>query len=146
MDNSFDDKNYGSRYTTGLTFSYRRDQREDFRDILKEIEPSDNFFNNRNDGPSQRNNYYEMTKHASPKADKLELEDAKDWLEDKQLDLQNDDNVNNFTHSQHAASIISGKKREKSSGKEVPVDIAEGYFSDFTNDTENDIEEEFDFD
>lgn len=144
-DNSLDDDNYGSRYITGLTYSYRRDQREDFKNILKEIEPSDNFPDDHNDGPSQKNHRYEMARHSSlSKSNNLDLNDAEhDWLEDKQCDYLNSDhnNVKKCTNSQHTPKIITA---EKSDAGKVP-DI-EGYFSDFTNDTENDIEEEFDFD
>ena len=142
-DNSFDDQNYGSRYTTSFSYQSRRDQREDFRNILKEIEPSDNSHNNHNDVPSQRNNRYELTKHSSlPKANNFDLDDVEhDWLQDEHYDLKNDNHVTKCTSSQHVP-IISGKKTDT---EKVQVDM-EGYFSDFTNDTENDIEEEFDFD
>jgi hypothetical protein len=65
-----------------------------------------------------------------------------DWFEDKpSAPLKNEENaLKNLANSQQAAQTINNTCQKS----DVP-DL-DGYFSDFTNDTDNDIEEEFDFD
>ena len=150
-DNSFDGQFYGSKFLTASTYSYQshRDKQEDIRIFYNQIKSTD-------DLPEISLNHDEVVSnqsHRHPnaprklssilKSETLEFESSDlDWFQHKPcVPLKNEENaLKNLANSQQAPHTINNTCQNP----DVP-DI-DGYFSDFTNDTDNDIEEEFDFD
>ena len=150
-DNSFDGQFYGSKFLTASTYSYQshRDKQEDIRTFYNQIKSTD-------DLPEISLNHDEVVSnqsHRHPnaprklssilKSETLEFESSDlDWFQHKPcVPLKNEENaLKNLANSQQAPHTINNTCQNP----DVP-DI-DGYFSDFTNDTDNDIEEEFDFD
>lgn len=151
-DNGLDGQYYGSRYTAGSNYSYRSRHKEDYRNHLKEIQPVDHFPNSsnepdQNDRPSQRNRLYEQPSKPTSfnKPNNLELEEKElALLEEKKSNTLKSDDLTKIEKNQRSSQFKETSSNQKTEGVNVPE--FEGYFSDFTNDTDNDIEEEFDFD
>ena len=150
-DNSFDGQFYGSKCLTASTYLYQshRDKQEDIRIFYNQIKSTDQL-------PEISQNHDEVVSkqsHRHPnaprklssilKSETLEFESSDlDWFQHKPcVPLKNEENaLKNLANSQQAPHTINNTCQNP----DVP-DI-DGYFSDFTNDTDNDIEEEFDFD
>lgn len=149
---SLDEQYYGSRYTAGSNYSYRSRHKEDYRNLLKEIQPLDHFPNSsnvidQNDRSCQKNHRYEQSSKSSSfnKPNNLELEVKElGLLEDKPPSAPKSDDVTKREKNQHSSQFRMPLTIQKTETVKDPE--FEGYFSDFTNDTDNDIEEEFDFD
>jgi hypothetical protein len=152
-DNGFDGQFYGTKCTVGSTTTYsyqtRRDKQEDIRIFYNEIKTTDNLPEvaiNQNEVVPEKNHRYENVAAKRPsilKSQTSKLESPElDWFEDKpSAPLKNEENaLKNLANSQQAAQTINNTCQKP----DIP-DL-DGYFSDFTNDTDNDIEEEFDFD
>jgi hypothetical protein len=151
-DNSFDGQFYGSKCIAGSSYSYksRRDKQEDIRIFYNEIKSTDNFLEigiNQNEVVlSTKIHRYDSIPAKRPsilKSQTSELECPElDCFENKPYaPLKNEENaLKNLANSQQAAQTIN------STNQKPDVPDVDGYFSDFTNDTDNDIEEEFDFD
>lgn len=144
IDDSFDDQFYGSKYSSSF-----HQKRKDYRCALKEIEPppppinrmvdeccqwpSDDLLDDEPEHFSNKNQDQTSRRGSSQKQSPL--------LSDKTPNRENvAGSIVHSTDPQPGPSTVSGKL-EIDIGKVPDVD---GYFSDF--DTENDIEEEFDFD
>lgn len=150
-DNGLDDQYYGSKFSAGPNQPYRTRHKDDFKNILKEIQPLEHFpmssAINQNDRPLQKNHRYETLKHpVFSKPNNLELEGREiGCLEDKtQNSLKSDDKTILETFKPQSQVTIPLPNQKTVDVTNIPE--VEGYFSDFTNDTDNDIEEEFDFD
>ena len=143
-DDSFDDQFYGSKYSSSF---YQK--RKDYRSPIKEIEPppppinrrmvdeccqwpSDDLLDDEPDHLSNNNQDQTSRRGSSQKQSPLHS--------DRTPNRENIVESAHATDPQPGPSTVSGKL-EIDVGKVPDVD---GYFSDF--DTENDIEEEFDFD
>lgn len=148
-DKSFDDQFYGSRCKAVSTYSHQtwRDNKEGTGIFYNETNPMNNY-------PKRGINQIEMiskkyqgytnilaTSSSALKTQNLESPET-DRFEDKpSVPLRKDDHpVKKLANPQHDVPFATNARQEK----EIP-DV-DGYFSDFTNDTDNDIEEEFDFD
>lgn len=153
-DNGLDEQYYGSRYTTGSNYSYKSRQKEENRNHLKEFQTLDHFPNSsndtdQNDRPSKKNHRYEQSGKplSYNKPNNLELEGKElGLLEEKKSNALKNEDMTKVEKNQRPSQlrVLSSTSNQKTDVVNVPE--VEGYFSDFTNDTDNDIEEEFDFD
>lgn len=151
-DNSFDGQFYGSKCLTASTYLYHshRDKQEDIRIFYNQIKSTDDLpeiSQNHDEVVSKQSHRHSKAPRKRPsilKSHTLEFESSDlDWFEDKPCaPLKNEENaLKNLANSQQAPHTINNTCQNP----DVPMDV-DGYFSDFTNDTDNDIEEEFDFD
>ena len=150
LDSSFDDQYYGSRYS-----SMARQQVQPHkiaRNDYKEMNESDHFQSSSiqiAQYGGRRTSSLGSTKSSSPTLPKsnncfeFEGTDEHHLLRPKSVDFtrKNDQKQVQFDPDCQFEPNKNQQKTELSKTAE-----GEGYFSDFTNDTENDIEEEFDFD
>ena len=151
-DNSCDDQYYGSRYSSSSSNSYqdRLEYKEDYRSFYKELKPLDNFYLptlgvEDNADPSQKSLHFETAKSSSLS----QVNDFKvvtkelDWYDE---DCRDSPKWDDALKQQMNTGCAVATEDKFFKAAQVKIADAEGYFSDFTNDTENDIEEEFDFD
>ena len=141
MDQAYDNRYYGSR----LPVSYQRDQSQSsdyYRGSIRaEIEqPANNRVLDEYCSAGPRESESNMTKNRSSTSSNslrspVQLEPER--FQEPEGGGEDADDV----HQQDQGGSLSKMKAENGKGAEV-----DGYYSDFTNDTDNDIEEEFDFD